>query len=220
METKKIVERRFRLPGDRDLIIQEETALISNFKGNQGKGSDKIRQLLTLEHSKRGKIIELGSGCGTVGIAFAQCVPGCDVLLTDLPEAQEIITANIATMTPAPGSRASFQVLDWDDDLPDNVARTKFDLVLVSDCTYNSSSAASLVKILDTLVSSSSETLIILARKERHSSEAVFFDLLQAAGIQQIERDTVSLPLDAASETMGPSNFVEIYTLGKPGLEQ
>ncbi len=139
-------------------------------------------------------VIELGSGCGLVGIAFAQTVPRCEVVLTDLPEAEDLIGSNLSLMTPADRPAARFEVLKWEDDLPPGIRGKSFDLVLVADCTYNPSSAPALVKTLDALASQSTSTRIVVATKVRHPSEAVFFDLMAAAGMEQTGCTSVLLP--------------------------
>ncbi|TKA37194.1 hypothetical protein B0A55_13625, partial [Friedmanniomyces simplex] len=53
---------------------------------------------------RRLNVIELGCGCGSVGISLAQSIPDCNVLLTDLPEVTELVEANIERMKPAMSS--------------------------------------------------------------------------------------------------------------------
>jgi methylase of polypeptide subunit release factors len=79
----------------------------------------------------RYRILELGAGCGIVGIAIAQVLTETDVILTDLPEAHL-----------AKESTLAFQVLDWDVELPANLQTpsSSLDLVIAADCTYNSDS--------------------------------------------------------------------------------
>jgi hypothetical protein len=74
-----------------------------------------------------------------VGIAIAQIIPNSKVLLTDLPEAREIVERNINSVTTAPGASLAFMELDWDADLPHDLqsASDQLDLVLAADCTYN-----------------------------------------------------------------------------------
>jgi predicted nicotinamide N-methyase len=92
--------------------------------------------------TRRFRILELGAGCGIVGIAIAQVLTETDVTLTDLPEAQEIIERNISRAHFAKESTLAFQVLDWDAELPRNLSTSssRLDLVVAADCTYNSDS--------------------------------------------------------------------------------
>ena len=65
----------------------------------------------------------------------------CNVTLTDLPEAREIVERNIgqAIGNLAKGSTVSFEELDWDASLPSWLQHpdSRLDLVLAADCTYN-----------------------------------------------------------------------------------
>ena len=171
--------------------------------------------VLTSSSDRKLKIIELGSGCGIVGIALAQSVPMCEVLLTDLPEAKEILKTNLAAIPPANDSIAISRILDWEEDLPTTIAQQTFDLVFVADCTYNPSSAPYLVKTLDMLVSNSPEAIIVLATKLRHPSEAVFFDLMETAGIARIGRTVVPLLHGSKSSAPDTSSNIEIYLFKK-----
>lgn len=81
-----------------------------------------------------------------MGIAFAQSIPGAQVLLTDLPEARNIAERNISRAACAKGASLRFQELNWEDALPttllykDGASAQETDLVIASDCTYNSDS--------------------------------------------------------------------------------
>ena len=87
------------------------------------------------------RVLELGTGCGIVGMTLASVVPNCHVTLSDLPEAREIVEKNISecVLTLTNGSNLSFEELDWDDQIPAWLARpeSRIDLVLAADCTYN-----------------------------------------------------------------------------------
>ncbi|PKY02103.1 UPF0665 family protein c [Aspergillus campestris IBT 28561] len=152
--------------------------------------------------------VELGSGCGIVGISLAQTLPNCNVVLTDLPEVEDIVTQNISVAQPAPSSRITFHTLDWDDEnLPEEVTNGgAIDLVLVSDCTYNADSLPALVSVLDRLVRASPDVLVIVALKRRHESEEAFFDLMRGAGLSSLHRHCMQLPAQH-----GLSDQIEIY---------
>jgi methylase of polypeptide subunit release factors len=93
------------------------------------------------------RILELGTGCGMVGITIATMLKGAEVLLTDLPEAQEIVERNIDRASTARDSSLAFQELDWDVDLLETLT-SNYDLILAADCTYNSDSRYVLHKSL------------------------------------------------------------------------
>nr|POE51544.1 upf0665 family protein c23c4.06c [Quercus suber] len=144
---------------------------------------------------RRLNLIELGCGCGSVGISVAQAIPDCDVLLTDLPEARELVQLNIARMQPAMSARVRFQPLDWEEhaQLPEALRRRTNDLIVVSECTYNVDTLQPLVDTLVALVDRSPKAVIIVATKTRHDSEKAFFDLMRAAHF--IEDGAMRFPL-------------------------
>lgn len=151
-----------------------------------------LRQLLKIPRSSPLQAVELGAGCGIVGIALATLLTNCDILLTDLPEVEEIVTHNMKEASPRPSSHVHFQTLDWDEP-PPNLCSQPIDLILVSDCTYNADSLPTLVSVLDRLVRTSPEALVLVALKRRHDSEAIFFDLMRTAAFTS-QQANVQLP--------------------------
>lgn len=119
-------------------------------------------------------------------------LPNCSVLLTDLPEVEDIITRNINAAHTSAMSSLKYRNLDWENP-PDDLCPWPIDLILVSDCTYNADSLPVLVSCLDRLVRTSPEAIILVAMKRRHDSETVFFDLMQSAGFTSVQ-DSFELP--------------------------
>lgn len=145
------------------------------------------------------RVLELGSGCGIVGITLAQAVPNCHVLLTDMPEAADIAQRNIAEAVPATRSlhsQVSFEVLDWEKPLPQSVQSKLLDIILVSECIYNPDSIPALVRTLAALLNRSPKAIIVVSTKVRHSSEAVFFDLMAKTRLVIGEHTSLPLPGD------------------------
>lgn len=132
---------------------------------------------------RKTNVIELGCGCGTVGISLAQAVPDCDVLLTDLPEVEELAKANIHRMKPAMASKVSFEPLDWERSLPEKLQNRTNDLIIVSECTYNTDTLQPLVSTLLSLTVRSPKAVIIVSTKTRHESEAAFFEMIRDQGL-------------------------------------
>lgn len=175
-----------------------------------------LQGLLQTKNSNPLNVVELGAGCGIVGIALAELRPRCSVLLTDLPEVHEIVARNIASASPARKSAIDFRTLDWDAEHPEAVCSGEIDLILISDCTYNADSVPSLVRVLDVLVQGSPDAVVLVALKRRHESEAVFFDLMDAAAFGTLDRDTVPLPSSCAGEDP-PVENIEVYAFGRRG---
>jgi hypothetical protein len=160
--------------------------------------------------------IELGSGCGIVGIAFAERLPNCKVLMTDLPEAKEIIHRNIALSRPAKGSTLQFLCLNWEKELPVPVMSEVFDVILVADCTYNSCSIPALVCTLSALVSHSPNAHVIVAHKPRHESESVFFEHMLSAGFCQLVCVDRVLPGESLDFKNQLPAAVTVYVFHRP----
>ncbi|KAL3474653.1 UPF0665 family protein c [Aspergillus californicus] len=208
----KLVERRFNVNDAVELSIWEETGnsiarhiwdaaiasvmyLQEMIARDQSLPNSALQRLLRSERSSPLHVIELGSGCGIVGIALADLLPRCSVLLTDLPEVEEIITKNINAAQPAPSSEIQYRPLEWEEELPNDLFDTpSVDLILVSDCTYNADSLPALVSVLKRLVQLSPHVIILVALKRRHESEGIFFELMRSAGLKTLHLDRLELP--------------------------
>lgn len=173
------------------------SAYLDRMVALQAESIPLVEQAISAATFKRLQVIELGCGCGVVGITLAQTVPDCNVLLTDLPEAAEIAQKNIENVFPAMSSSVSFQPLNWEEPLPKMVQARTHDLILVADCTYNSDSSPALVRTLSALQKKSPKAVILVAMKIRHSSEDVFFDLMKQALFIEASHTKLQLPIIA-----------------------
>ncbi|KAF2810199.1 uncharacterized protein BDZ99DRAFT_387099 [Mytilinidion resinicola] len=220
---EKKVERRFMPLNNRTLSIWEETgesiarhlwdagialsAYLDRIVSLQANGLDILERVLSSATYKKLRVLELGTGCGIVGIGLAQSVPDCEVLLTDLAEAEEIVAKNIDIMNPAMSSSVSFTTLDWDEPLPQDVQSKVLDLIVLADCTYNADSSPSLVRTLTALVQRSPKAIVLVAMKVRHSSEAAFFDFMFDAGFVIGCQTALQVPGDEEK----PTETVDVY---------
>ena len=145
---------------------------------------------------------------------MATTFPNSHVIMTDLPEATEILGLNIVHAKAAAGSRLEKGVLDWNGTVPEDITEKTFDLIVVSDCTYNCDSLPALVKTLAALVFQSPQALIVVSMKVRHESELVFFDLMSEAGLKMFEQ--VYVPLSSTDQLpLGqPRETAEVYIFG------
>ena len=154
-------------------------------------------------------MLELGSGCGIVGLAFAALYENCHVLLTDLESAEKITRWNLVHSRGQLQGKVTFELFDWECPAPPSISP---DIILIADCTYNPDSATSLVQAIQSCVTSR-DTIIVLAHKIRHDSEAVFFRLM-AEHFQIVNHSAFStLPL--ASHSMSSeigTETVDLYT--------
>ena len=157
-----------------------------------------LAPILQADGGERIKILELGAGCGIVGIAFAQCFPNCQVELTDQNEAQELLSRNLKQAATGQNSSLLHRTLNWEDeeDVPSADEAHELRLVIVSDCTYNADSCPDLVRMLVKISSSSTSTRILVAMKRRHDSEDIFFDLMEKTDLRCLLKTIVELPCD------------------------
>ena len=158
------------------------------------------------------KVLELGSGCGIVGLQVADLCSTSDVLLTDLPDAMDILNHNVERAKSVFGrDQPATAILNWDEPFPEMISKKRFDLVVLSDCTYNPDSIPGLVKTLSSVTENSPDALVVVSLKVRHDSEAIFFDLMADAKFVEAERITIPLPDRHRSETGQELEVVKIY---------
>lgn len=170
------------------------------------------------------EILELGSGCGIVGVGLARTISNARIILTDLPEAMDILQKNISksiNVGLASGTTIRGQTLDWNTvltntqnmkfDETQDLASLKPDLVLVSDCTYNPSSFEALIATLVQLVKQAHQRHhhdghmkldVLVSYKTRHESESRFFEDMDRAGFEMLAEDEVLFP-NRTRETLG-----------------
>lgn len=161
-----------------------------------------LQQLLLNAPTSRLKVLEVGAGCGIVGIAFAQ-LRKSEMVLTDLEDAQEILQSNVDVATPLAGSSIRRQVLEWGPSI-EALSEPSFDLVLVSDCIYNPDSSLLLVESLLELSKHNSNLLILVGFKRRHDADDLFFTRMQETGFTVVEECTIALPHNMTDYDVSP----------------
>jgi len=177
----------------------------------------RLTHLETLFAKRNLNILELGAGCGIVGLTFAHSFPNISTItLTDLPEASEILTRNLtrSSLSSSSKSTISHQVLDWSQPLPSNISEKNWDLVLIADCTYNPDVVPDLVETLGRIREGSEEVMVLLAMKVRHESEMVFFELMSEAGWVVRERCKISMSMVDDEEE---GQEIEVFVFGGEG---
>ncbi|CAM1502425.1 Fc.00g044090.m01.CDS01 [Cosmosporella sp. VM-42] len=180
-------------------------------------------------------VLELGCGVGILGAGlgavYPRLAPGkCTILMTDLEEAQGRARGNIdrlereASQLAEPRVRYLYENLDWENGRQGQfgpLAKSHpWDLVMLSDCTYNVDMLPALVETLSaihannrTLVMPGQRfppTRVFLATKPRHETEQALFDLLLRDDWEMLHK--LVLPLSVLGSQ---PESVELYLFEK-----
>ncbi|KAK1248478.1 hypothetical protein MKX08_006698 [Trichoderma sp. CBMAI-0020] len=196
-------------------------------------------------------VLELGCGVGILGGGLSAVIPRmrpppsrrCTILMTDLEEAESRTRSNMSRLLQARKSKPSssppvkllYENLDWEQgrkgEFDFETQNHRWDLVMLSDCTYNVDMLPALVETLSALHTSNmahaaasssspgeassgeqslSTTKVFLATKPRHASEEALFDLLSQEGWTELHRQTLPLPVLGAE-----TQSVELYLYEK-----
>ncbi|SPN98663.1 uncharacterized protein DNG_01708 [Cephalotrichum gorgonifer] len=169
-------------------------------KVEAGRKMPYLSKLLFPDNKRPLNILELGCGVGVLGIGLAgllslaaspEVSSECHLLMTDVPDAEERALANIGLFQDSQGSLGGsiptieYENLDWEADLEvkfsESIVSRPWDLVVLSDCTYNIDTIPALVETLSQLHSTAAahqkssperqSLKVFLATKPRHSSE-------------------------------------------------
>jgi len=106
---------------------------------------------------KNKRVIEIGSGCGLVGISAA--LLGANVVLTDMASVLEILQENVNINLPNPKGNVAVKELLWGEDVAH--VQPPFDMILGADIIYQYMDPDTLIETLSAL--SDSNTTILLA---------------------------------------------------------
>ncbi|EPX74670.1 methyltransferase [Schizosaccharomyces octosporus yFS286] len=129
----------------------------------------------TLSDKKNLQVLELGAGCGILGISVASKYPNASVCMTDLEDALGILQLNIFENRHLLHNNISTDVFVWSSQIPPKLQK-RWDYILMSDVMYNDSSFSSLEAALKSLMQS--QTRLFVSYKKRHENEKSFMDHL------------------------------------------
>ncbi|KAL2316137.1 Methyltransferase [Schizosaccharomyces pombe] len=116
-------------------------------------------------------VLELGSGCGIVGISIASKYPRALVSMTDTEDAIEFMEKNVEKNKSAMSNNITSDILVWGHDIPQKFRR-HWDYIVMSDVMYNESSFSDLEASLQELMDKN--TKLYIAYKKRHDNEKTF----------------------------------------------
>lgn len=110
-------------------------------------------------------ILELGTGIGLTGVAIAKAFSHLSIVVTDLTDAEELVTRNI--LDNGCLQSVAFRRLDWTQPVPETIRTKKYDVIVMTDVTYNESYHEALLNTLATVLQP--DTKMLFASKYRHS---------------------------------------------------
>ncbi|EKX44994.1 hypothetical protein GUITHDRAFT_109040 [Guillardia theta CCMP2712] len=134
---------------------------------------DLISQL-GMESFRGRRVLELGAGCGFVGLAAASL--GAIVTLTDRSDHLENLSKN-ADLNTSMENVVDVAALDWDDREAARRFSEPFDWILASDVVYEQDSHSSLRDLLHSLVGH--ETIVLISYESRTEKHDAFFTSLE-----------------------------------------
>jgi len=172
-------------------------------------------------------ILELGTGVGVLGICIAAQYPRINVVVTDLPDARDLVEENIL-INVSPTSHiqrnVSFRPLDWEQrPFPPWTETDKFDVIVMADVTYNSSTFEALADTLEHLLrTGSKDAKVVCCAKRRHIEEEEFWKIVQQRGFVIQMRIVFAMDLtgnfrcsDTASDKEG-EQLIDFITMSIP----
>jgi len=157
------------------------------------------------------RVIELGAGVGLAGLTLAHLMPRAHVLLTDVPEVEQLLARSIIA-NDMNVETVGFDVLDWEQPITPRFKQHEFDLILVSECTYNEDSIPALVGVISNLAEFSPQATILVATKQRHENERVFYDLMKKARFIITHETHVLCPRNYTPNDLDDADKVNVYT--------
>lgn len=203
-----------------------------NTGSHQGSCVRAVREVVS--SSRDLNILELGCGVGILGMALASLCAKlrpdtdpdheCVLLMTDLEEAEQRARFNMARLPSASNQRLLYENLDWEDGrqgrFGEEVTARQWDLIVLSDCTYNVDMLPALVETLSALHClkaargdrdrGQTGTKVFLATKPRHSSEQALFTLMAEHQWEKQQEQAIPLPAIGAEP-----QSVELYLFEK-----
>ena len=109
-----------------------------------GYGVQLIQRTAALLNLHRKSVLEVGSGCGLVGLTAA--VIAKSVVLTDQQSMMDLLQLNAMENNVA--DVVQTQVLNWGEDKASNDCSPHYDLILACDCIFNEHQVSALLQTL------------------------------------------------------------------------
>ncbi|KAJ2982333.1 hypothetical protein NQ176_g1454 [Zarea fungicola] len=182
--------------------------LCPDLECSQQKLPTAMKNILSCRESLN--VLELGCGAGILGIGLA----------TKSERGQTC--KELPGIPVSTGLSLRYENLDWEDGrkgrFGTEVASRIWDLIIISDCTYNVDMLPALVETLGAIHGAGASkqaatgpgTRVFLATKPRHASERAFFDLMEQGSWAIQESQVLPLPVLGNED-----ESVELYLFGR-----
>eukprot|EP00978_Attheya_sp_CCMP212_P048542 scaffold538538_cov67-Attheya_sp.AAC.1 len=169
-------------------------------------------------------VLELGSGTGALGLWIAAKWPSATVILSDLPETQKMLRANIASN--GLGDRCISAELIFGEDVPPSLIVAALpssagmdpsrciDVIVASDCQFSKGAEFIWEPFIATIRSASPETQVWISIQERHGVHAETLEPFLCA-LKDLAGSRSQSLADSNAEEDDVCSFVEIL---HPGL--
>ncbi|KAI8194895.1 Protein-lysine N-methyltransferase EFM6 [Colletotrichum sp. SAR 10_65] len=199
---------------DAGMMVVSRLWLLCN--GDSGTAAGHPLGMRTLKSllfgNKPVNILELGCGVGIFGLGLAHML-GRETMsrkgrlvITDLSEAEERVLSNIE-LSRSNHAEPQFEELDWDEGRDGSfgplVEDTHWDLIVLSDCTYNADALPSLIDTWSAIHKQNNAmaedkpvvTRVLVAMKVRHADEDRLWELVKKDGWAVTEKAAMPLPM-------------------------
>ncbi|KAI8296598.1 Protein-lysine N-methyltransferase EFM6 [Colletotrichum sp. SAR11_240] len=199
---------------DAGMMVVSRLWLLCN--GDSGTAAGHPLGMRTLKSllfgNKPVNILELGCGVGIFGLGLAHML-GREttsrkgrLVITDLSEAEERVLSNIE-LSKANYAEPQFEELDWDEGRDGSfgplVEDTHWDLIVLSDCTYNADALPSLIDTWSAIHKQNNAmaedrpvvTRVLVAMKVRHADEDRLWELVKKDAWAVTEKAAMPLPM-------------------------
>uniref|UniRef100_L2G0S9 Upf0665 family protein c n=1 Tax=Colletotrichum fructicola (strain Nara gc5) TaxID=1213859 RepID=L2G0S9_COLFN len=201
--------RRLRLGSEHHpyIVVEED---IGESIARHPLGMRTLKSLLF--GNKPVNILELGCGVGIFGLGLARMLGRETIsrkgrlVITDLSEAEERVLSNIE-LSRSNHTEPQFEELDWDEGRDGSfgplVEDTHWDLIVLSDCTYNADALPSLIDTWSAIHKQNNAmaedrpvvTRVLVAMKVRHADEDRLWELVKNDGWAVTEKAAMPLPM-------------------------
>mmetsp|Transcript_41660 Transcript_41660/g.89445 ORF Transcript_41660/g.89445 Transcript_41660/m.89445 type:complete len:480 (-) Transcript_41660:84-1523(-) len=204
--------------------VQVQNAALMTTGGKVWRAAHELGRFLEARHDELawghgGRILEIGAGCGWLGLYIARNAPEMDVCMTEQLEGVEHLSNNIALNAALPVQRVSSAVLDWSDlDAAKDLLDQRWDLVIGSDLLYAEQAVKDLPALFSRLASASTRILYAHTLHRYDHLDVEFFKAMKAIGLEYREVGDVTPNDEEFLCELFPEERSTVFEIGRAGV--